>query len=190
MVRRLQATTPFYHIFGGTQLQTLRCNACGKHSTQEEAFALITLPMLDGEGRTLDEMVLAHHSDEFIPDECQFDGCDAKDCRRRSYSVSSWPRVLVAHLKRWRYNADAGNFDKLDQHVSFGLEFRPEHSVNYALRGVVAHSGPAGFGHYTAFARGPTEAQWHFYNDSRKPRAATTADVLAAQAYLLVYERA
>ena len=97
---------------------------------------------------------------------------------------------LVAHLKRWRYNANAGNFDKLDQHVSFGLDFRPEHSVNYALRGVVAHSGPAGFGHYTAFARGPKEAQWHFYNDSSNPRAATTADVLAAQAYLLVYERA
>ena len=54
----------------------------------------------------------------------------------------------------------------------------------------MVHSGPAGRGHYTAFARGPTESTWHYYDDSCEPRATTSANVLAAQAYLLVYEQA
>ena len=186
----LRATTPYYHIFGGTLLQTIRCDSCNGSSTKEEPFALMTLPMLEGDEVTLDELIIAHHSEEPIPDECQFHGCRAADCRRQSYRVATWPRVLVIHLRRWNYNIAQGNADKRKEHVEFGEEFRPEETIDYALRGVVVHSGPAGRGHYTAFARGPTESTWHYYDDSCEPRATTSANVLAAQAYLLVYEQA
>ena len=114
-----------------------------------------------------------------------------KHCRRQSYRVATWPRVLVVHLRRWHYNIPRGRFDKLPQHVEFGLEFRPEQAVSYALRGVVVHDGGANRGHYTAFARGPTEQDWHYYDDldARTPHATTSATVLAAQAYLLFYEQ-
>ena len=98
--------------------------------------------------------------------------------------------MLVIHLRRWNFNIAQGNADKRKEHIEFGEEFRPEETIDYALRGVVVHSGPAGRGHYTAFARGPTESTWHYYDDSCEPRATTSANVLAAQAYFLVYEQA
>ena len=58
----------------------------------------------------------------------------------------------------------------------------------YRLSGVIEHHGKrAGGGHYASFVR-PPDNFWYHCDDEARPQRVSTETVLAAQAYVLVYE--
>ena len=185
----LLQTTPFFHVFGGRQQSRLQCRACKQSSITNETFANLSIALPNASGGCVKQLIAAHHKSEHIEGACTFPGCTAQERRRKAFTVSRWPQVLVVHLKRWSFRTTTRTFDKLNQNIKLDLEFHPHASAHYRLRGVVEHHGNAYAGHYTAFARGPREAQWHHYNDAAKPRAVESNDVLAATAYILIYEQ-
>jgi len=62
-------------------------------------------------------------------------------------------------------------------------------SCRYALVGVVVHEGSLSGGHYIAYVRTAVDpTRWHHFSDTQVTEA-TEGSVLAAQAFLLFYER-
>ena len=62
------------------------------------------------------------------------------------------------------------------------------HGTPYHLRSLVVHTGCAGGGHYTAYARAQDNF-WYFFDDSKTPVRVPTERVLATKPYLLIFER-
>ena len=60
----------------------------------------------------------------------------------------------------------------------------------FRLRAVIVHRGAAGVGHYTTYVRDQNDL-WFHCDDSppNAPRKSELAEVLEAEAYILVYEQ-
>ncbi|CBY12573.1 unnamed protein product [Oikopleura dioica] len=114
-------------------------------------------------------------------------------------TVLESPKCLFVHLKRAKYSHTSGQ-EKIACHVDFPekLNLTPymthkASSPEYVLRAVVVHHGKYfNSGHYTTFCYKDSEKKdgkssgWVQYNDS-EVTGATIADVLASQAYMLLY---
>ena len=98
------------------------------------------------------------------------------------------PDVLVLHLKRWAYNVATHEWDKIPTKVSYETLLTLSVDAIYDLRSVIVHHGAAGGGHYTSFVRAQNN-RWYLCDDARTPEPCSTERALAAQAYMLLYER-
>lgn len=132
---------------------------------------------------------------------------------RKQLLISALPVVLILHLKRFCQNGLT--LRKINRHVDFPfiLDLAPfcaatcknvleEKSVLYSLYGIVEHSGSMRGGHYVAYvkirmpSKGPvlkdgatsSSSQWVYISDTHI-QMVDESRVLAAQAYLLFYER-
>jgi hypothetical protein len=87
-----------------------------------------------------------------------------------------FPPVLQLYLRRFEYNVDYDQNEKLNDRYEFPTEIdlttylardadRSRSNV-YELYGVLVHSGDVSFGHYDAFLRTTTAPQWFEFNDS------------------------
>ena len=184
----LQRTTPFYRIFGGAHLCTLKCSSCKHSSDTQQPFAVLNLALRKDGARNLQELIIEHHGEEALPDR-RCESCQKVGTSETTTRVTRWPQVLTVSLKRWVPLEGVGAYDKNDDHVSFESEFLPACDVHYQLRGVVVHLANAGSGHYTAFARGPSESFWYNFDVEEGPRLVQWSRVSCAKAYVLVYDR-
>mmetsp|Transcript_18020 Transcript_18020/g.29596 ORF Transcript_18020/g.29596 Transcript_18020/m.29596 type:complete len:897 (-) Transcript_18020:327-3017(-) len=133
----------------------------------------------------------------------------------KQYSIHRAPPILTIHLMRFQRNSK-GRLQKLAGHVSFpsildlfpfscnslgtpcpGPSLCPGHAehtashskkdeLQYRLYGVVVHGGGLGGGHYTAYVL--HKEQWYYFSDTHLSRR-SEAEVLAAEAYILFYQR-
>ena len=95
-----------------------------------------------------------------------------------------WPRVLLIHLKRWRYNELTNNYEKVDDVLDCPSTFAPIENVSYNLRSTVV----AGSGYYVANARDDRHG-WLHYDDSAIRVRQDEQTVQKQGAYLLFNER-
>lgn len=115
--------------------------------------------------------------------------------------IETPPRVLTLHLKR--FEQSDYSLRKLSTHVEFPtvLDIAPfccsncpvsvydggATGVRYGLYGLIVHQGRLSSGHYLSYVRG-LEGDWHCISDSSVSKV-TEREVLAAEAYILFYER-
>lgn len=118
----------------------------------------------------------------------------------KKFDLFSLPRVLIFHLKRFRYAQSSFYLhrDKITTLVNFpveGLDLS-EYVVGpkgkspplYDLFAVSEHSGGLGGGHYTAVAKNPENRKWFSFNDSFTSQ--TSAErAITPRAYVLFYVR-
>ena len=183
-------STPFWRAFGGIHRSTTICRACGFSAPRLEMWHSLSVAV--PEAPTSLEQVLANYWGR-EPLLCENDRCEACSIPRqrdRDLQLVTWPQVLVVHLKRW---AVISMVPFVQRKVATEIDFETILPVAvgqppYHLRGVVVHSGVPGGGHYTAYARAPNNF-WYFCDDLVKPRLASVAEVLAAEAYMLFYEK-
>ena len=74
----------------------------------------------------------------------------------------------------------------METHCEFDEILQVLPTMRYQLRGMLMHSGPYGFGHYTACVSDVT-GQWHLCDD-RNVRKVNFDYVKRCQAYMLFYE--
>lgn len=119
----------------------------------------------------------------------------------KKFDLFSLPRVLIFHLKRFRYAQSSFYLhrDKITKLVEFpieGLDLSEyvvgpkdgDKPLMYDLFAVSEHSGGLGGGHYTAVAKNPDNERWFSFNDSFTSE--TSADhAVTPKAYVLFYVR-
>ena len=98
------------------------------------------------------------------------------------------PRVLLIHLKRWRYNEFSKSYQKVDEALDCPSTYAPTEHVSYNLRSTVVHVGQPGFGHYVANALDDRHG-WLHYDDSATTLTQDEQTMQKQGAYLLFYER-
>ncbi|OQR84513.1 ubiquitin-specific protease [Achlya hypogyna] len=126
--------------------------------------------------------------------------CKAHVRAFKKFDLYSLPKILLVHLKRFRYAQGAYllHRDKITSLVTFpidGLDMNefvvgPSRGTAplYDLYAVSEHAGSLGGGHYTAQAKNPRDGRWYSFNDSLTATA-EPKDAVTAQAYVLFYLR-
>ena len=178
---------PFWQIFGGSEKTTVHCASCSYASESLASFHNILLPMPRLSGSSIEQAVAEYLEVGVLDDHCLELGCPGvRGCRRSTLSIERWPSCLVLALKRFEQTLD-GRRRKLSRHVSFGPTLMVAGGAEYALRGLVVHSGGFGAGHYTAYVR-VSGLTWYLFDDACAPRVVPFADVACAEAYILFYD--
>ncbi|KAF2400123.1 ubiquitin carboxyl-terminal hydrolase-like protein 22 [Trichodelitschia bisporula] len=127
--------------------------------------------------------------------------CQKQRDATKQLSIKRLPPVVSIHLKRFSHLKEKSA--KLDTPVHFPLMLdmalystrnivqpkksrteAPRSPVYYELSAVIVHKGEINSGHYVSFAR--EGRNWFLFDDS-KVVLVNEAEVLAAQAYLLLY---
>uniref|UniRef100_M4BJ68 USP domain-containing protein n=1 Tax=Hyaloperonospora arabidopsidis (strain Emoy2) TaxID=559515 RepID=M4BJ68_HYAAE len=118
----------------------------------------------------------------------------------KKFDLFSLPRVLIFHLKRFRYaqNSFYLHRDKISTLVEFPVEgldlsefvIGPQNGLKpiYDLYAVSEHVGGLGGGHYTAVAKNPENKRWFNFNDSHTSQT-SAENAVSSRAYVLFYIR-
>ncbi|TDH68123.1 hypothetical protein CCR75_004346 [Bremia lactucae] len=126
--------------------------------------------------------------------------CKTHVCAFKKFDLFSLPKVLVFHLKRFRYaqNSFYLHRDKISTFIDFpieGLDLKDfvvgpgKGTVPvYDLYAVSEHMGGLGGGHYTAVVKNPVHLRWFAFNDSHTSVTSAQAAV-SSKAYVLFYLR-
>jgi len=201
---KTNAVDPFMDLSLDLRIQTKkrRLNGTSKANSDSKDDS-----KKDGDsGMRLEECLTRFTNEEKLAREeytCQ--KCAKQRDAAKQLSIKRLPPVLSIHLKRFSHTKDKSS--KLETPVSFPLTLdmapyttshqntmsKPQHSAfetaassaaKYTLSAVIVHKGEINSGHYVSYAREGKD--WFLFDDSKVVLAAES-EVLAAQAYLLVY---
>ena len=175
-------TTPFWKTFGGVERSRVQCHVCSASSDTDMFFNSLQITIPPDESHPSVESALRFHlNPEELDRPCT---CVAVGRRSKSLSVIQWPSVLLIGLKRFHTEGYLASYRvrKLSMHVSFHSTLRVDEGTQYALRGLVVHSGEFAWGHYIAYVRDAGHL-WYIFDDRRAPRVVPFADVASAEAY-------
>ncbi|KAJ1416926.1 hypothetical protein B484DRAFT_305941, partial [Ochromonadaceae sp. CCMP2298] len=213
-------------MFAGQLQSTVECLTCGHRSSTYDPFLDLSVPIssdaeptppksflgslrhsVAGAGdskSTLEKCLEKFTAEEVLDNENMYlcEKCSTKRKSIKTLSIFKYPRVLVIHIKRFRYSS--ARRVKLFDDVKFptsGLNLEPFVSADlppmapatpvYDLIGVCNHHGTLNSGHYIAHAdtsgagaRDPKK--WMKFNDARVSPAQPSA-VSGPTAYVLFY---
>jgi len=144
----------------------------------------LALP-LDGR-HTIEHLFTEALGNEPIDGSCP--RCGHANCRTKSTELVTKPRVLALHLKRWHFIRARRRLEKNPTPVDFEMLLPLDETTTYELCSVIVHHGVCGGGHYTAFVRAQ-DHMWYHCDDAQAPRPCSAEQVMAAQAYMLFYQR-
>jgi ubiquitin C-terminal hydrolase len=170
-------------VFTGVLRSRILCLKCERTSDVYEQFLELSLPLAKSVKAALKL---------FYAKETLTEAYDCEKCRRRTdmakeMSVDTWPTFLILSVKRFK------QFPK-PQKSSVFIKFRKRLSfpsavedVGYSLYSVIEHQGKdLESGHYVAYCRrGHT---WFLFDD-RVCTQVSLKDVLATQAFVMLYKR-
>mmetsp|Transcript_75937 Transcript_75937/g.180552 ORF Transcript_75937/g.180552 Transcript_75937/m.180552 type:complete len:476 (-) Transcript_75937:62-1489(-) len=181
-------------LLQGQLRSTLTCSQCGHESRCFDPFLYISVPV-DRNMSTVSEAMERYLEAESLTGDEQW-RCDK--CKKRvdaTKKIDLWklPPVLVIHLKRFEFDVKTMRFQKITASITgpTTLDFsqycssQQREGAKYEVVAVANHSGPYGFGHYTATCR--VGKDWYEFNDERV--SALTSDVLTGNAYVVFLVR-
>ncbi|XP_072233688.1 ubl carboxyl-terminal hydrolase 18 [Leuresthes tenuis] len=193
-----------YKISVETYLQCLECNCVQTHNSY-----LLSLPLhIKEDHNSLEDCMTSffEHQELTGINRCFCPHCETKMPSRQGVRLSTLPRILCIHLKRFR-NIQ-GFTRKLDCGVTFPETFDfseiskeafsadlKQSGGRYTLYAVVVHSGSSMCGHYTAYIRDRVNEHWHYADDSHVRQASweevqkTYGGDCRHTAYMLMYRR-
>ena len=182
----LQHTTPYWHIFGSKAKETLRCQHCPRVVISHSPHTSFSLALPLHGRHTIEHLFAETLGNEPIEGACP--RCKHENCRTKATELVTKPRVLALHLKRWDFIRARRRAEKILTPVDFEMLLPLDATTTYELCSVVVHRGVYGGGHYIAFVRAQDHT-WYHCDDAKAPRPCSTEEVMAAQAYMLFYQR-
>ncbi|XP_026571295.1 ubl carboxyl-terminal hydrolase 18 isoform X1 [Pseudonaja textilis] len=165
--------------------ELLVCQKCSHEIKIESKQLMLHLPMFDFDSHLIINLENSLHC-FFRPEQltkenmCHCGRCNKKTSHMRRIKISYLPRMLTLHLIRFR-SKDGSRTRKITHSLAFPPEldfsqiltleqYQPDPKKKndglYDLFAVIAHSGPADFGHYCAYIWSLTESKWYCFNDS------------------------
>jgi ubiquitin C-terminal hydrolase len=148
----------------GSTVQTCRCLMCQSSSSSVETpFFMLRIPLPEGHSATeyISDLVLHECTlDEQMTGDNKYDcsSCKRKTDGLRDNLIKIPPEVLVLQLKRFKFDADAGQTTKIMTPVHIDnritLYCSNEETANYFLYSIVMHKGSGpNKGHYFSICR-------------------------------------
>ena len=189
-VTLVKHTLPMWQCFGFVLKTQSYCPCCTNSYYSYALSNCLHLPVAP-RSPPLHELFAAATAPQDIQDKddkCRTIGCTRARPRLQQLQLASWPRTLVINLVRFRHNRRANAFSKLNHCVAFKLEEDFGSQALYILRAAVVHTGTFHGSHYTTYVNTFAQGRLHC-DDSRQPRKVKVGEVLAAQAYLLFYQK-
>ncbi|XP_053712292.1 ubiquitin carboxyl-terminal hydrolase 37-like isoform X3 [Synchiropus splendidus] len=170
------------------------CTSCATGSYKEEAFTHISLNLSSG-GKTVRQLLR-----DFMMTQldycCQ---CGSQEANQQ-YSFVTLPKVLVLHLKRFKYTGDQ-SLSKITEPISLQKDLlvpSDKGGGKYYLVSIISHIGPgASRGHYISDGVNPyapptdPSDSWLTYNDLVVSRTSckSVCEQRQETAYILFYNR-
>ena len=160
-------------LFKGKILTTITCKHVKYSSQKEESFNDIQLVVKDC--KSIEESFNNFTANEELNGNNQYqtDKYGKQDAIKKTV-FSSLPKILIIQLKRFEYNIEHKQMDKVYSACSFQKQLdltkytnNTIHNTNtkYVCRGVIVHSGNIDNGHYYAFIHDKNN-NWYKFNDS------------------------
>ena len=197
-------------LMSGKMRQSIVCTKCNNTTVKDEPFTL--LPICLGSALNTPKTVSTETKNtrarnvsiedllsriaypELLEEDNKFDctTCKEKVMAGKSHTISSLPKLLILHLKR--FSKENGTAAKRTDHVRFNSMLQLEKTSlmrktvpGYILKGVIVHNGnDAESGHYIAYVLHGDE--WLSCSDNNVTKV-QWATVKAKQAYVLFYEQ-
>ncbi|XP_036980858.1 ubiquitin carboxyl-terminal hydrolase 37-like [Acanthopagrus latus] len=171
------------------------CKRCGEGSTREEEYTCLSLDLIRGKG-TIEQMLENYLKETELEYKCE---CGATKSRNRM-SFVNLPRVLVLHLKRFRFTP-MFQLKKVHDPVDLSRDLvvsSSEGGACYSLVSTISHLGhSAKSGHYVSdgmdldVEQEDLSDRWFTYNDAVVTK--TTGHSVCAKrrnsSYMLFYKR-
>lgn len=186
-------------LLQGQLRSTLVCSVCSYRSRRFDPFLYLSLPVMarmskvtDALEKYLEEEMLSGNEQWFC------EKCDARVSATKKIDLWKLPPVLVLHLKRFEFNQSTCTFKKVDPALGGAAELdlsrycssAQREGAVYDLICVANHSGPFGYGHYTATCRvgDLRTGSWHHFNDGNVKKVSQNS-VLGKDAYVMFFVR-
>ena len=113
-----------HDIFQGVLVNETRCLQCDNVTTRDEKFLDLSLEIQQNSSlsaclRNFSATETLNGSDKFLCDTC----CSLQEAQKRM-RIKRLPRVLLLHLKRFKYIEELGRIKKLPYRVSFPMDLK------------------------------------------------------------------
>lgn len=112
------------HLFEGELTNLTRCLNCGSVSRRSETFFDLSLECEPDISLTYALSRFSSRESMAADEKYSCATCACKQEAIKSLHVSRFPRVLVAHLKRFRYDETEERFTKVNDRVTFPMDIR------------------------------------------------------------------
>ena len=167
------STNIYALLFEGKLSTSITCKHVTYSSTKEESFNDIQLVVK--ECKSINDSFDNFTSNEELHSNNQYqtDIYGKQDAIKRTV-FSHLPKVLLIQLKRFEYNVEHNQMDKVYSSFTFEQQLNMlnyidssiyKGNTNYTCRGVIVHSGSSENGHYYTFIKDKNE-EWFKFNDS------------------------
>ena len=174
------------------ETQTTACQRSSCHYSSpsfHDPSSIISLP-IDG-ANSVSEALDRYGLPQLMESNTICNGCNNRGCVTTTCSLSRLPQILFLQLKRFVYDPQSGEEDKVRAAVRIDKTLRVG-SVTYDFAGAIVHLGPdIERGHYVTVAK-CADDEYRWFDDARRPRVVTWDDVerrCECDAYILVFQR-
>lgn len=166
----------------------------GNQRHMKEMFIQIMLKV-DGFSNIIDSFKMFFSPFSFYDNK----GKDGTEESIKQFSISKFPPVLSIVLKRYRFNDEKSEFEKLNSIIVFPKmlnfsEFDTKYTDSeYQLYAIIAHVGTMNSGHYVSFVNPDLKGNWYEFDDNKvfKRSEEVTFDLCYGKnrfgAYMLFY---
>ncbi|KAL3620937.1 Ubiquitin carboxyl-terminal hydrolase 3 [Castilleja foliolosa] len=168
-VKKAPSITWVHKTFQGILTNETRCLQCETVTARDETFLDLSLDIEQNSSITsclknFSSTETLNAEDKFFCDKC----CSLQEAQKRM-KIKKPPRILVIHLKRFKFMEQQNRHKKLSYRVVFPLELKISATSNdadseYSLSSVVVHVGSgANHGHYVSLVK--SHNHWLFFDD-------------------------
>ncbi|KAG6406780.1 hypothetical protein SASPL_134391 [Salvia splendens] len=168
-VKQEPPATWVHKNFQGILTNETRCLRCETVTARDETFLDLSLDIEQNSSITsclknFSSTETLNAEDKFFCDKC----CSLQEAQKRM-KIKKSPRILVIHLKRFKYMEQLNRHKKLSYRVVFPLELKLSTTLDagdsvYSLFAVVVHVGTGpNHGHYVSLVK--SHNHWLFFDD-------------------------
>jgi len=197
-------------LFTGMTRMITMCEYCSNQSNNFDIFQTLQLSlpnMKQTSTFTLDEC-MNHYIQEEVLDcnnkmKCNF--CYKKNCSKKNTKLWKTPKILIIHIKRFRFNNYGIPTQKINNMVTYPVEnlditnyidmMSPDriNKTKYNLFAVNRHHtiipGSINFGHYTSIVKNRYDDMWYVFDDNTVTKISKQSELIDSNAYMLFYYR-
>ncbi|KRX10354.1 hypothetical protein PPERSA_00834 [Pseudocohnilembus persalinus] len=198
----LNPTNWLQEIFQGKAISRTECQKCKNVTERKEPFFDLSVDLQSNTSLTyclqqMSQPEILNGKDQFRCDKCE----DLQDATKK-YLIEEFPKTLIIHLKRFKYDENYKRMIKVNTKVAFPFEIKlkpndreDRQEQMYQLYGIVIHLGQGEqYGHYVSIIK--IKNLWYLFDDEtiinyneRDIRDFFGSNHRSACAYMLFYEK-